>query len=554
MLDPQRRKGTYGMVKMPSLHRKGSRAMLGINGGHFTAQCRLDQIGSGLYLWVLVLCIGGANMAESLEMGSVAPIHSALARTFGLSNDQQSLLPFITYGGSAIGLLLSGPICDWRGRKPALQLSLVTMALVMFITAIVPNNTSPTLVLSLRFLAGFTGAVQIPAGCILAVESSPAHSRSWVVFGITLMGAIGYFVEALVVEHFMPAAGEEPTDHWRAYCYVVGVASLCAMPFLYWLQESPLFLVMNGDPDGSVEALDNIARMNGKPPISVEVAEGFEEGGRQVSEQSGEGDSMRRAASFGVRKSVPELLATPWTSYVLFIIMLLSILDGGRSFMVTGSAYLWKDLFMLAEGQSTLPARLNVISSLAPIIGLLISLLLLCIGVKRLALVAATVAGLAFSALSGVSVRMDAQKLFFCFVAVKGTYGSLIICTNLIKAESFATEFRATGFSIVTVLAKAVGLLALTLIQSLKSGETVDSWNAAHLNGCILSLLAATVFFALCIAMVPGQTGEGKKLDDFIRSKVMRRLSPSYGATATWDESTDSDDGGHVVSHKSMPA
>jgi len=492
-------------------------------------------------------------MAESLEMGSVAPIHSALARTFGLSHDQRSSLPLITFGGSAIGLLFSGPICDWRGRKIALQLSLVTIALVMFTTALLPNNTNPTLVLSLRFLSGFAGAVQLPAGCVLAVESSPAEYRSWVVFGITLMGAIGYFVEALAVEHYMPSFGEEPTDHWRTYCYVVGGASLCTMPFMYWLQESPLFLAMNGNAKGCVAALDNIARMNGKPPSNVEAAQRLGQEREQRSEEPG--DRMQRAPSFGRRKSLIELAATPWTSWVLFIIMMLSVLDSCRSFMVTGSAYLWKDLFMLVEGQLMSPARLNVISSVAPIVGLLISVQLLCIGVRRLAFVAAMVAGMAFVGLSSASVRTDAGKLLICIVAVKSTYGSLGTCTNLIKAESFPTELRASGFGIVSVVAKVVGMLASTLVESLKANETADSWDDATLRGYILSLLAAIVSFAILVVMVPGQTGEGKMLDDFIRPKVMRPSAATYGATATWDESTDSDDvdGSRALRTYSLP-
>jgi len=547
-------------TRSPSLHRRGTRALLDVGGtATLTAEGRLDEIGSGFYSWVLILCIGGAGMAESMEMGSVAPIHSSLARTFGLSHSERSALPLITFGGSAIGLLLAGPFCDWRGRKEALLLSLVTISAVMFITATLPNDTSPVVVLFLRFLSGMAGAVQAPAGCVLAVESSPAEARSRIVFGICVMGALGYLIEAFAIQHFMPNFGEEPTDHWRAYCYMVGGASLCTMPLMYWLQESPCFLAVNGDAEGCVQALDAIACFNGKPPISPEAAQQL---GRARASAPAPAPAPAPARSLQRRGrgrsfvEVADAMKTATNSWVPFLLILLSLLDSCRAFMVSGSSYLWKDLFMMVDGQLLSPAWLNVISSIAPIVALLISVQLIWVGVRHLAFLSAMFASLSFAALLSESVRLVAGRLLLCIFLVKSTYGPLGTCVNLIKAESFPTELRASAFAVASVVAKITGSLSPTLVEALKTNETAQSWNLRNLHGYIVALLMSTVIFALLILLVPGQNGEGKSLRDYVKpvKPSMGTRVASYGTLSAWVGSdSDSDHRPVMKSVRTMP-
>jgi len=250
-------------------------------------------------------------------------------------------------------------------------------------------------------------------------------------------------------------------------------------------------------------------------------------------------------------------LKSAWTSWVLLILILLSFLDGSLGFMTSGSAYLWKDLFVMSGGQFLLPAWLQVIASLAPIIGLIISVQLLWIGIHRLAFCSAVVAGVAFAALSFQSVRLAAGMLLFFIMAVESTYGPLTTCTSLITAESFPTELRASGFAIVSVTAKVSGILASTLVEFLKADETADSWDVNVLTNYILSLLAATVLFAILVLMTPAQNGEGKQLRDFVRPVLGKRTqSFGYGATNSWAEPTDSDSDsfGDVTASHSMPA
>jgi len=518
----------------------------------FTAESRLIEIGPGLYSWVLMLCIGAASMAECLEMGSVAPIHSSLARTFHFTHDQRAALPLITFGGSGIGLLLSGPICDWRGRREALLISLATITIVMFTTAGLPNDTNPEIVLILRFFSGLAAAVQAPAGCVLAVESSPKDVRPRIVFGICVMGAIGYLIEALAVGNLMPHFGERPTDHWRWYCYLVGGASLFTMPLMYILQESPSWLAAVGDAEGCVQSLDRIAYINGKPPISTEAAQQFARPGllesQPLVEQRGRGRSFDRGRRSSLVDVAGTVLQTASTSWVTFILILLSLLDSSRAFMMSGSAYLWKDLFMLVEGQFISPARLNVISSIAPIIGLIVSVQFISIGVQRLAFLSAMVASLAFAALSSSSIRLVAGRLLVCIVGVKSAYGPLGTCVSLIKAEAFPTELRASGFAFVSFMAKITATLAPTMVEALKEDETADSWSVSNLHAYILLLLFATLMFSLLILMVPDQTGEGKSLRDFVAPRKGHDAE-SYGAAAmasetsaaSWEQHSDSD-------------
>jgi len=90
-------------------------------------------------------------------------------------------------------------------------------------------------------LSGVAGAIQVPAGCVLAVESCPVAARSRLMFGIQMLGCLGYLLDAIFVRVLMPHFGEEPSDRWRAFCLVIGGVALAVLPLAAMLHESPSF-------------------------------------------------------------------------------------------------------------------------------------------------------------------------------------------------------------------------------------------------------------------------------------------------------------------------
>lgn len=100
------------------VRRRGRFSVVDIEGlATATVSSRLDSLGLGAYQLVVLLGVGCASLCESLEMGAVAPMHTALAEAFALSPASRTALPLFVCMGGIFGMLLTGPLCDKWGRK-----------------------------------------------------------------------------------------------------------------------------------------------------------------------------------------------------------------------------------------------------------------------------------------------------------------------------------------------------------------------------------------------------------------------------------------------------
>jgi len=467
-------------------------------------QAQVDALGFGWYQYLLIFTVGVSSLVESMEMGTVAPLHTALARAFGLSRQQRTLLPTFTYLGAMAGMVVAGPLADLWGRKRALALALVMICIVNCLHAVLPLGTSFGVIVVLRIFTGVAGAIGIPTGISLAVESCPQRERLWMVFAITFLGSLGYLIEAVGVEAFMPHFGEEDTDNWRGLCLFCGIPALASLPFVYFLGESPTLLAINGSYIECLESLGTIARWNGQPPP----------GSRPQS-------SSRRRSTLWRSLTVAETRGTTlWRLAADFlpILVLLVLVDSLRSFFTSGSAYLCKDLFELTRlNDSISPTGLNVIASISPLVGLIIGERLSGFGVKTIMFGSSLIAAGSMVALAFPVVRSISLLLLILVLAYKLTYGPMVTCLALMKVESFPTEFRATAFAAICVAGKLLCALGPTLVEALKKDESASSWDPRNLAGYLFSLAGAVFLSGVLALRVPvaSCTSEGTPLQDF---------------------------------------
>lgn len=505
-----------------------------------TVQERLNELGFGSYQVLLLVGVGVTLLAECLEMGAVAPLHTAMSRFYSLSRWDRMALPMVTGAGSVVGLLVSGPICDWRGRIPSLAFSLVTIACVMLTTAVLPPSTSPFVLLIFRFFSGFAAAIQVPAGLVLAVESCPEDRRPSLVFGIQIVGNFGYFIEAVGVQVFMPQFGEAETDAWRSFCLFIGMVALISLPMALALKESPSFLAMKGDVAGCVGVLDHIAHMNGRRPLKENA---------RVARQE-----IPHRGICDVADVFRNL-----DGWHLSLLVVLSAADMIRGFFVSGSSYLWKDLFQLSRGARLSPSTMNIISSVTPLIGLMVSQRLLWLGVRRVAFVSAVLAALAMlrllfslaSQAEAAVVELEPWIVLICIMIAKLTYGPLGACISLMKAESFPTEIRASAYAFISVIAKVSSIVAPTLIEVLKGSEAAESWPILRLCWYVLLLAIAALVCGLLMCCVPGQGGDGQRLHDFLEKKALPKSSHSDPVLVS--EAFDTESEGEVDQAQERP-
>mmetsp|Transcript_98100 Transcript_98100/g.316353 ORF Transcript_98100/g.316353 Transcript_98100/m.316353 type:complete len:313 (-) Transcript_98100:127-1065(-) len=285
------------------------------------------------------------------------------------------------------------------------------------------------------------------------------------------------------------------------------------------LHESPSFLAVKGDAAGCAAVLESIARINGKPPMQVSVQ-------APLAPQ----ETPPYKGLLDVTSVFGAAVASHWR-----LLLLLSVIDSGRAFFISGSSYLWKDLFSLARNHMVSPAMLNIIASLAPLIGLFISERFLWMGVRRITFLSAMAATISLGLLILHQVRMGSLSLLLCIMATKLMYGPLNTCIALIKAESFPTEIRVSAYSLISVAAKVTCMLAPTIIEVWKDDELAESWSSQGLTSYLVCLMVALMACGVLVMTVPGGSGDGRELSDFFDNKRVQRMSPYGSCGNIWE-------------------
>jgi len=466
-----------------------------------TVSAQVDRLGTGRYQLLVLIGVGCAALSESVEMGAAAPMHSALTRAFDLSKAVREALPAFTVAGSAIGMLASGPACDYVGRKAVLLVSNVAIAVCMCGTALMPITSGAHVVLALRFMSGFSAALGAPAGVVLAVESSPHSMRARLLFAITFLSSLGYLICAIGLELFMPYLGDSEDDAWRKFYFFVAAPSILSLPFVAVLNESPCFLAVNRQPEKAVQVLCNIAATNG---VRLDPD-------RVVLPMPPEVDISSIAALKG---RVVEIMA-----FNTMLLVILCVVDGCRGYFVSGSAYVWKDYFAIASAQESArlsPAMMNIVASLSPLVGLVIGERFVFMGVRRVTFFSAVIACSSLCLLNVIDLSGQIWKVVGIVILVKLTYGPINTCVSLMKTEAFPTEIRATTYALISVVSKVGSAMGPMSVEYLRGEEENGRVTEGALAEFIFSLAAAVMLTGVLALAVPGSMGFEEPLEDFV--------------------------------------
>lgn len=138
---------------------------------------------------------------------------------WGLSPTDAGAMGSYALLGMFIGSSFGGILSDKYGRKPVLNVSLILLAAMMFMSAIA---TTPTQFAIYRLIAGLGIGGLVPAASALTTEYAPARSRSFVFVLMYTGFAFGGVFAALMGVLFINSMG------WR---------------FLFWLGTIPIILV-----------------------------------------------------------------------------------------------------------------------------------------------------------------------------------------------------------------------------------------------------------------------------------------------------------------------
>lgn len=207
---------------------------------------RLDRLPvTRLHLLVALLCGFGlfVDVAELALNGALSVVFSAPPHA--LPPAQLGVLIASVFLGGAIGAPLFGILADRAGRRLALQVSLVLLALPSLLAAL--SDTDAGLI-AYRFLSGMALGAYPPLMTAFLADILPPRRRGTVILAADALGLLGWPAVILFVQLMTPFS-PLGLEGWR--WSLVGGAILAAIGAVLFslVPESPRWLAVAGRAD-----------------------------------------------------------------------------------------------------------------------------------------------------------------------------------------------------------------------------------------------------------------------------------------------------------------
>jgi len=420
--------------------------------------------------------VAGANRGYSYRISSVAALSGFLfgfdtaiingailflRRQFQWTEVQTEFAAGSLLAGCALGASAAGAVSDRFGRKFVLLLSAAIFAVSSVATAL-PNGLGGFV--AARVVAGAAIGIASMLAPLYIAEVAPAAIRGRLVGMNQLAIVLGILVSYLV-GWALAGLGEES---WRWMFAVAAAPSLLFLGALFFVPESPRWLVKEGRHD---EAAQILARL-GEPPAQLREIE------RTIAEESG---SLRQLLEPGMRRPLAIGVA----------LAILQQVTGINTVLYYGSI-----IFTEHAGAASASAALgaNVLVGVTNLVLTVVALATIDrLGRKVLLIAAAAGMGLSLTALGlvfrGGSVTPSSVLAWIlCYVACF-SFG-MGPGVWVVISELFPTRIRGRAMSVATVaLWLACLLITLTFLSLVKA------FTAAGAFWIYAFLCAVTVWF-----------------------------------------------------------
>jgi sugar porter (SP) family MFS transporter len=359
--------------------------------------------------------------------------------------------------GCALGAGIAGVLSDRFGRKIVLLLAAVIFALSSVATAL-PNGLGEFV--AARVVAGVAIGIASMLAPLYIAEVSPAAIRGRLVSMNQLAIVLGILVSYLA-GWAMAGLGE---DSWRWMFAVAAVPSLLFFGALFFVPESPRWLVKEGRREAAAKIL---ARL-GEPPAQLQEIE------RAIAEETG---SLRQLLEKGLRRPL----------VIGVTLAILQQVTGINTVLYYGSI-----IFTEHAGAASTSAALwaNVLVGVMNLVFTVVALFTIDrLGRKVLLISAAAGMGVSLTALgfvfkAGPATPASVLALILCYVACF-SFG-MGPGVWVVISELFPTRIRGRAMSVATVaLWLACLLITVTFLSLVKAFTAAGAfWIYAFLCAC----------------------------------------------------------------------
>ena len=397
---------------------------------HLTIDEALAQGGAGRFQRRLLGIFGLVWAADAMQVIAIGFTAASIAASFGLTVPMALQTGTLFFLGMFVGAALFGRIADRIGRRNVLLLTVICDAVFGLASAFAPSFE---MLLALRFLTGMAVGGTLPVDYAMMAEFLPPRNRGrWLVW-LEGFWAVGTVIIALIAWAAHLTGAAEP---WRWIFAVAALPAIIGIGLRFWVPESPMYLLRQGDAAGARQVVDRVLQANGSRalPPDVRLVAPVQEGAAQG------------LFGPGLRKQSLAIFAT-WflvslSYYGVFVWLPAELAKGGFGF-VRGYGFLV--LLALAQVPGYALAAHGV-EAWGRKLTLQVFLLLSAAGC------------ILFTVATGP--WLIAVALMLMSFALLGTWGALYAFTP----ELYPTGLRGTGMGTASAVARLGGLLAPSLL------------------------------------------------------------------------------------------
>ena len=217
---------------------------------------------SGLRLSTILVCFL-MNMLDGMDVMVISYTAPAIAKDWaksGIPVNPTALGLVFSMGllGMAVGAMFLAAQADVIGRRRMILISATLMGSCVLATVYVPSV--PMLVLA-RFVSGLGIGSMLASTATLTSEYAPARTKDFWVSFVMSGYPIGAVLSGTVAARIMPAYG------WRAMFGMAGVATLLALPVIYFFLAESYDFLLKARPKGALEKANRLLLKLGDEPL-----------------------------------------------------------------------------------------------------------------------------------------------------------------------------------------------------------------------------------------------------------------------------------------------
>ncbi|AYB34813.1 sugar porter family MFS transporter [Chryseolinea soli] len=228
----------------------------------------------------LVAALGG--FLFGFDTAVISGVEKSIQTLWSLDSFWHGFTVAAALMGTVIGALIAGRPAEKYGRKKVLQAIGLLYLVTSLVTALTP---AWSLFVVFRFLGGIGVGASSVVGPMYIAEISPAHARGKLVGLFQFMVVSGILI-AFVSNFLLFGVGEEA---WRWMLGVQAIPALLYFVLVFFVPESPRWLVKEGRPDEALKVFVSIGEP--RPAEAVEKIKAslhLETGGRRESVFNGQ--------------------------------------------------------------------------------------------------------------------------------------------------------------------------------------------------------------------------------------------------------------------------